>query len=188
MLWDDIDWPDAGEPEGPLSFTHLLDLFCARCPEGVVNDRWGVTHWDFRTSEHQAGTALEGEAAWEDCRGIGLSFGYDRNEGPEHHLDGPAAVRHLVDVVSRGGNLLLDVGPDAAGRIPELQLRCLEGLAAWMAASSPSSPTGPPCPARPPAPSSWRSPSPLVGEVAGGAGAVDVGADAHLVVGGPGAS
>ncbi|TNM64337.1 alpha-L-fucosidase [Streptomyces sp. NP160] len=133
VLWGDIDWPDAGKPEGPLSFTHLLDLFYATNPEGVVNDRWGLTHWDFRTSEYQAGTALEGEQAWENCRGTGLSFGYNRNEGPEHSLDGPAAVRHLVDVVSRGGNLLLNVGPDAAGRVPELQRQCLEGLADWMA-------------------------------------------------------
>ena len=34
---------------------------------------------------------------------------------------GPEAVKLLADVVSMGGNLLLDIGPDAAGRIHELQ-------------------------------------------------------------------
>lgn len=132
LLWGDIDWPDAGKPEGPLSFTHVLDAFYAANPEGVVNDRFGLTHWDFRTSEYQQGRSAESDDAWENCRGIGFSFGYNQVEGPEHHLDGPAAVRHLLDVVSRGGNLLLDVGPDAAGRIPPLQRACLEQLGDWM--------------------------------------------------------
>ncbi|MEW1956999.1 alpha-L-fucosidase [Kineococcus sp. NPDC059986] len=134
VLWGDIDWPDAGKPAGPDSFVHVLEEFYARNPEGVVNDRWGRTHWDFRTSEYQAGTALEGAEAWENCRGVGLSFGYNQREDElALSLDGPAAVRHLVDVVSRGGNLLLNVGPDAAGRVPAPQRRCLEGLAEWMA-------------------------------------------------------
>lgn len=132
ILWGDIDWPDAGKPEGPLSFAHVLDDFYAAVPDGVVNDRFGLTHWDFRTSEYQAGRVAESTDAWENCRGIGFSFGYNQVEGPEHHLDGPAAVRHLLDVVSRGGNLLLDVGPDAAGRIPPLQRACLEQLGDWM--------------------------------------------------------
>ncbi|NAZ75210.1 alpha-L-fucosidase [Kineococcus sp. T13] len=131
VLWGDIEWPDAGKPEGPLSFAHVLDAFYRAAPDGVVNDRFGATHWDFRTSEYQQGRDLE-SGAWENCRGIGYSFGYNQVEGPEHHLDGPGAVRHLLDVVSRGGNLLLDVGPTAAGTIPELQRRCLEQLGDWM--------------------------------------------------------
>ncbi|MGQ7297781.1 alpha-L-fucosidase [Quadrisphaera sp. KR29] len=135
VLWNDIEWPDAGKPEGPLSLVGVLEDFYAAAPEGVVNDRFGATHWDFRTSEYQQGRDLE-SGAWENCRGIGYSFGYNQVEGPEHHLTGPGAVKHLLDVVSRGGNLLLDVGPTASGRIPELQRRCLEGLADWMAVNS----------------------------------------------------
>lgn len=117
----------------PDSFAHVLEHFAATNPEGVVNDRWGTTHWDFRTSEYQAGTDLEGGEPWENCRGIGLSFGYNQLEDDLGlALDGPGAVRHLADVVSRGGNFLLNVGPDAAGRIPAPQQACLEGLAAWM--------------------------------------------------------
>jgi alpha-L-fucosidase len=48
-------------------------------------------------------------------------------------MSGPRLVRHLVDVVSRGGNLLLNVGPTASGLIPDGQRRTLEELAAWMA-------------------------------------------------------
>jgi alpha-L-fucosidase len=52
-----------------------------------------------------------------------------------HLLSGPRLVRHLVDVVSRGGNLLLNVGPTASGLIPQGQRRTLEELAGWMAAN-----------------------------------------------------
>jgi len=77
------------------------------------------------------GTAVEVGEAWENCRGIGLSFGHNRNEGPEHLLTADEAVRLLVDVVSRGGNLLLNIGLEASGRIPDAQRRTLEGLGAW---------------------------------------------------------
>ena len=133
VLWGDIEWPDAGKPDGPHSFARLLERFYGATPDGVVNDRWGLTHWDFRTSEYQQGTSVEGGQMWENCRGIGFSFGYNQLEDASHYMDGPATVRHLVDVVSRGGNFLLNVGPDAAGRIPELQRRTLEQLADWMA-------------------------------------------------------
>lgn len=57
-------------------------------------------------------------------------------EDASTYLTAREAVRELVDVVSRGGNLLLNVGPDEAGRIPELQRRCLEGMAQWMEVGS----------------------------------------------------
>ena len=132
VLWGDIEWPDAGKPDGPYSFARLLERFYSAAPDGVVNDRWGLTHWDFRTSEYQQGTSVEGGQMWENCRGVGFSFGYNQLENASHYLDGPAAVRHLVDVVSRGGNFLLNVGPDEAGRIPDLQRRTLEQIGEWM--------------------------------------------------------
>lgn len=132
VLWADIEYPDAGKPEGPSSLVDVLDRFYATSPEGVVNDRWGATHWDFRTSEYEHGTEVEGTGMWEHCRGIGLSFGFNQLEDERHYLGADAAIRELVDVVSRGGNLLLNVGPDASGQLPELQRACLEGMAAWM--------------------------------------------------------
>jgi alpha-L-fucosidase len=131
VLWGDIEWPDAGKPEGPFSLVRMFERFYDAAPDGVVNDRFGETHWDFRTSEYQAGADLESAAAWENCRGIGLSFGYNQVETAEHTMDGRAAVRHFVDIVSRGGNLLLDVGLTAAGEVPELQRATLDYLGAW---------------------------------------------------------
>jgi alpha-L-fucosidase len=133
ILWGDIEWPDAGKPPGPFSMENLFEKFYAATPDGVANDRWGETHWDFRTSEYQSNLAVEGEGGWENCRGIGYSFGYNALEDETHMLSGPDAVKSLVDIVSRGGNFLLNVGLTAKGTVPELQRRTLEHLAAWNA-------------------------------------------------------
>lgn len=135
VLWNDIGWPDAGMADLPELFAH----YYAEVPEGVVNDRWDGAHADYLTSEYQANRQNEtGTVPWENCRGIGLSFGYNHNEGPEHLLQPAAAVRLLVDIVSRGGNLLLNVGPKADGTLPEEQRAVLEGIAAWTAHHSPA--------------------------------------------------
>jgi len=132
VLWNDIEWPDAGKHDGSLGLFQLLQYYYAMIPEGVVNDRWGETHWDYRTSEYELGREKETADMWEHDRGIGFSFGYNQMEDASHLLDGPAIVRLLADVASRGGNLLLNVGPTAGGEIPELQRRSLEQLADWM--------------------------------------------------------
>ncbi|MDX3088653.1 alpha-L-fucosidase [Streptomyces sp. ME02-6978a] len=131
LLWGDIEYPDAGKAEGGKSLVELFRRFYAARPEGVVNDRWGETHWDFRTSEYAHGAGSEGEGAWENCRGVGFSFGHNRLEDESHSLTGPEAVRHFLDVVSRGGNLLLNIGLTASGEVAPVQRRTLEALGAW---------------------------------------------------------
>jgi len=135
VLWNDIEWPDAGKHGLQFGLFELLQSYYRSVPEGVVNDRWGAGHWDFRTSEYRAHREAETASVWENCRGIGQSFGYNQVEDASHLLSGPDLVRHLVDVVSRGGNLLLNVGPTATGRIPDLQRARLEYLGAWIRTS-----------------------------------------------------
>jgi alpha-L-fucosidase len=133
VLWNDINWPDAGKRTGSWSLHELFADYYAGNPDGVVNDRWGDTHWDFRTSEYEAGSENEAELGWENCRGIGFSFGYNRAEDERQILTGRQLACHLSDVVSRGGRLLLNVGPTAEGEIPELQQASLRSLGRWMA-------------------------------------------------------
>lgn len=61
-----------------------------------------------------------------------MSFGYNREEHESHSLSGKQAATLLVDVVSKGADLLLNVGPDADGNIPAVQQRCLEDLGTWV--------------------------------------------------------
>ena len=104
--------------------------------EVVVNDRWGKgirhQHGGYYTTEYGAGMA-DSSHPWEENRGIGHSFGYNRNEPIENYMTGRQLVWVLVDLVSRGGNLLLDVGPTADGRIPLLQQARLLELGNWLA-------------------------------------------------------
>jgi alpha-L-fucosidase len=132
VLWNDINWPDAGKRTGAWSLHELLADFYAGNPDGVVNDRWGDTHWDYRTSEYEASSENESELGWENCRGIGFSFGYNQVEDERQILTGRQLACHLTDVVSRGGRLLLNVGPTADGEIPEIQQTSLRSLGRWM--------------------------------------------------------
>ncbi|MCD6552352.1 alpha-L-fucosidase [Thermotoga sp.] len=129
ILWNDMGWPEKGKEDLKYLFTYYYN----KHPEGVVNDRWDVPHWDFKTAEYHVNYPenLPGYK-WEFTRGIGLSFGYNRNEGPEHMLSTEQLVYTLVDVVSKGGNLLLNVGPKADGTIPELQKERLLELGKWL--------------------------------------------------------
>jgi alpha-L-fucosidase len=101
-------------------------------PEGIVNDRWGADVWDYRTSEYDHGTANEADAGWEHCRGLGFSFGYNRAEDESLTLSPRELARLYADIVSRGGRLLLNVGPTAAGEIPAAQQESLRGLGRWI--------------------------------------------------------
>lgn len=89
-------------------------------------------HCDFRTTEY---SNLETRAPfkWESVRGIGNSFTYNRAEQPADYLTAPELIRMLVDVVSKNGNLLLNVGPRPDGSIPEPQVETLRGIGRWLA-------------------------------------------------------
>ena len=58
---------------------------------------------------------------WQEDRGIGASYGYNRNETEQHYDSRGQLLRMLTKVSGNGGNLLLCVGPLPDGTIPELQ-------------------------------------------------------------------
>jgi len=99
------------------------------------------------TSEYEHNRHVEGAEPWENNRGIGFSFGYNRAEDESQSMSGRQIAVYLTDIVSRGGRLLLDVGPTAEGTIPGVQQRALEGLGRWMTEAGPvlraSSPVDP---------------------------------------------
>jgi len=101
----------------------------------VVNDRWGKEtrhkHGGYWTTEYTPG--LSGmDHPWEENRGMGFSFGYNRAERLEHYHTGRELVLILVDLVSRGGNLLLDIGPAADGTIPVIMEERLLQIGDWL--------------------------------------------------------
>ncbi|WP_223552131.1 alpha-L-fucosidase [Aestuariivivens sp. NBU2969] len=101
----------------------------------VINDRWGKGirkhHGGYFTTEYEAETP-EFDKPWEECRGMGFSFGYNRNEDAQDYNSPKALVLTLVNIVSTGGNLLLDIGPDARGRIPVIMQERLLQIGSWL--------------------------------------------------------
>jgi alpha-L-fucosidase len=136
ILWNDIEWPDFAKREGEYSLAAIFDHYYSVVPEGLVNDRWGVPHWDYKTSEYKFNLHMEEGGAWENNRGIGLSFGYNQMESEQHSFTTEGVLHHFLDIVSRGGNFVLNVGPNASGEIPEIQKKVLLGLGDWMAINS----------------------------------------------------
>lgn len=63
---------------------------------------------------------------------MGYSYGYNRAERLEHYHTGRELVILLTDIVSRGGNLLLDIGPAADGTIPVIMEQRLLEMGAWL--------------------------------------------------------
>jgi alpha-L-fucosidase len=163
VLWNDIAWPWTLDPNDV--FRRYYDAV----PDGVVNDRWnllavhgGTLHADFATPEYST-TATERK--WEVCRGIGRSFGYNRMESEATMPTVDELVWMLVDIVARGGNLLLNVGPTADGQIPMAQATRLTALGWWLRVSGRRLPRrrrlrgpAPRQRSRPPARGAWRRP------------------------------
>lgn len=103
--------------------------------EVVINDRWGKDsrhkHGGYWTTEYTPGMS-GGDHAWEESRGMGFSYGYNRAENLDHYHSGRNLVVMLVDIVSRGGNLLLDIGPDGDGTIPVIMEQRLVEIGNWL--------------------------------------------------------
>jgi len=152
LLWFDTPQADAET----LHANELIADYYNRAEEWgkevAVNDRASTDHdafagheqgdadrpgGDFATPEYTSFEEIK-PFKWETCRGIGHSFGYNAREGPGDHLSTEELVALFVDVVSKNGNLLINVGPRADGTIPDLQREPLAGLGAWLDASGPA--------------------------------------------------
>ena len=132
----DLLWADIGSPAG-LDLLALFERYYAAVPDGVINNRFdwirqsvGQVHCDFVTPEY----STKGDPArkWESTRGIGTSFGYNREEDESSYLSPDALVRMFIEIVAHGGNLLLNVGPNADGSIPWAQAQRLLALGWWL--------------------------------------------------------
>jgi len=92
-------------------------------------------HCDFRTPEYTSFDTIQ-RRKWESTRGLGNSFCWNRNEDPAAVPTVQELVTSLADIVSKNGNLLLNVGPrgeDAS--LPEEQRERIEGLGEWLGRS-----------------------------------------------------
>lgn len=131
VLWNDVNYPKNGDVLG--IFSELFNLN----KNAVVNNRWEQYPelTDFSTPEYLVMDSIN-KHKWESCRGMGYSFGYNRVETDVQLLSSEELIHLFVDIVSKNGNLLLNVGPKADGTIPANQLQRLNDLGDWMSINS----------------------------------------------------
>ena len=141
IFWTDGEWD---YPSDTLKSVQFLSWLFNESPvkENVaVNDRWGKEtrgkHGGYYTTEYDL--VNDGNASdikfshpWEECRGMAGSFGYNRNENLEDYSTSQELIDILIDKVARGGNLLLNIGPTADGRIPVIMQQRLADIGNWL--------------------------------------------------------
>jgi alpha-L-fucosidase len=130
VLFSDGEWLNSAEQ---WRAREIIDWYFRTVgPDAVVNDRWGGgSDIGFKTPEYSAGLSLT-DRPWAEVRGLGRSFGLNRNEALEAYLTPEELVQSFVRAVAAGGGMILNVGPGADGQIPLLQQERLLQLGGWL--------------------------------------------------------
>ena len=138
-----------GEWDHPSSVWHSTDFLTWLYNESPVkdfivpNDRWGSETrgrlgGNFTTEYGIVGNGVGAidevtlDRPFEECRGIGRSFGLNRIEGVDDYLSAKELIEMLCSLVSQGGNFLLNVGPAADGTIPVIMEERLTQIGDWL--------------------------------------------------------
>jgi alpha-L-fucosidase len=135
VFWTDGDWDATAETWKSQEFLAWLYNESPVKDKVVVNDRWGsgvrFRHAGIYTPEYQPDLDFE-DHYWEESRGMGYSYGYNREEDAWDYNSTQSLVLQLIDKVSRGGNFLLDIGPDEHGKIPPIMQERLLEIGEWL--------------------------------------------------------
>jgi alpha-L-fucosidase len=137
ILWFDGEWIDEWTPELGQD---LYKLCRTLKPDIIVNNRVGkgrVGMSDSKTSAGDFGTPEQEVPSrglpgydWETCMTFNDSWGYKTAD--HNWKDSTTVIRTLVDIASKGGNFLLNIGPTRDGEVPKESVKCLEGVGQWM--------------------------------------------------------
>ncbi len=135
VFWTDGDWDVSDSVWKSKEFLTWLYNESPVKDKVIVNDRWGAglrfKHGGIFTPEYQPDLDFE-DHAWEESRGMGYSYGYNRQEDAWDYNSTQSLVLQLIDKVSRGGNFLLDIGPDEHGKIPPIMQERLLQMGDWL--------------------------------------------------------
>ena len=144
----DLVWWDFSQPnfKGDAAWvdTRLMITLFVKYPKSIQNNRLyhsdnhlsegGIKvtpTWkgDYSTAEHHIpATGIDGD--WEACQTLNGTWGYSADNQKWKSAD--ELIHELVDVVSRGGNFLLNIGPKPDGSIPEESIRLFQSIGKWM--------------------------------------------------------
>ena len=132
VLWS--DYSTVAKQSETWSTRELLEIAAEKQPQIVLNNRFwnGVEnpYGDIVTPEKYVPATGFGENAWEVCHTMNESFGFSAHDkkwkSPEK------LFQLLVDINSKGGNFLLNIGPDAKGNVPQEAVAILERFGAMV--------------------------------------------------------
>lgn len=139
LLWFDGEWPQWWtDQDGQQLYTWLLELNS----ELIVNNRIGSGRkgmsgfsqegsfaGDFGTPEQEI-PATGVDSDWESCMTMNDTWGFKKSDN--NWKSSQTLIRNLIDVASKGGNYLLNVGPKADGTFPQQSVDRLREIGQWI--------------------------------------------------------
>jgi alpha-L-fucosidase len=138
VFWTDGDWDASDATWKSKEFLAWMYNESPVKDKVVTYDRWGsgirFKQGAVFTPEYQPELDFD-QHYWEESRGMGYSYGYNREEDAWDYNSAQSLIYHLIDKVSRGGNFLLDIGPDAHGKIPPIMQERLLDIGKWLSAN-----------------------------------------------------
>jgi alpha-L-fucosidase len=125
LFWFDGDWEHSAEQ---WESEKVRQMILANNPKAIINGRL-QGYGDYETPEQNIPVSHPKYNWWELCMTINDNWGFqfkDKNWKTPYEI-----ITIFTDVISNGGNLLLDIGPKADGIIPDEQIHVLKELGAW---------------------------------------------------------
>jgi alpha-L-fucosidase len=143
VMWFDFSFPNAaarldfskGKGREAWRSKELYKMVRELMPNVILDDRLDLAEgWDVKTPEQfqpRQWLRVNGQpVVWEACQTFSGSWGYHRDEASWKSVD--QLVQMLIDTVSKGGNLLLNVGPTGRGEFDARAMERLRGMGEWM--------------------------------------------------------
>ena len=138
VLWYDFSYPKpdgSGKGKEDWQSEKLYKLIRELQPHIILDDRLDLPDgWDVKTPEQATPrewvTVNGAPVVWEACQTLSGSWGYHRDESTWRSTEN--LILTLIDCVSKGGNLLLNVGPNSRGEIDERAMDRMRGIGDWM--------------------------------------------------------
>jgi alpha-L-fucosidase len=133
VLWFDGEWPDWWTyQDGKNLYNYVRSLK----PDIIINNRVGKRRkgkemvGDYGTPEQEIPPNGIPGSYWETCMTINDHWGYYK--GDHDFKSDTTLIRNLIDIASKGGNYLLNVGPTAQGIIPLPEVKRLSAMGHWL--------------------------------------------------------
>ncbi|MBD5331545.1 MAG: alpha-L-fucosidase [Bacteroides sp.] len=122
-------WFDTPELVTETQSRELRDIIKTLQPECLINSRIGNGLGDYSIIEQKLSDKII-ESPWEACITMGKNWGYNQFDTVYKAPD--MLIRNLTDIVSKGGNLLLNVGPNQKGCFPEQTRPIFDAFNKWL--------------------------------------------------------